>query len=517
MTRKPISTGSEWTFDLIREYDKEIGRIAHDIYGLDTYPNQIEVITAEQMMDAYASVGMPLGYHHWSYGKHFLHTEKNYKRGQMGLAYEIVINSDPCIAYLMEENTMTMQALVIAHACYGHNSFFKGNYLFRSWTDASAIIDYLVFARHYINECEERHGIDAVEDILDSCHALMNYGVDRYKRPYPISAEEERRRQQEREEHLQRQVNDLWRTIPVSAEARDRHHEEPRYPSEPQENLLYFIEKNAPLLEPWQREIVRIVRKVAQYFYPQRQTQVMNEGWATFWHYTLLNHMYDEGKVTEGFIMEFLQSHTSVIYQPPFDSQWYSGINPYALGFAMMQDIRRICENPTEEDRRWFPEIAGSDWLETLKFAMRTFKDESFILQFLSPKVIRDLKLFAITDDERDDHLEVAAIHDDNGYRAVRQHLAAQYNLGNREPNIQVWEVDRRGDRSLTLRHQRHDGKPLGETTGEMLRHLHRLWGFDIHLHSLEGEELADELHVPPRAESMLDRLPRFDLNIPPI
>ena len=243
----------------------------------------------------------------------------------------------------------------------------------------------------------------------------------------------------------------------------------------------------------------------------------MNEGWATFWHYTLLNHMYDEGKVTEGFIMEFLQSHTSVIYQPPFDSQWYSGINPYALGFAMMQDIRRICEHPTEEDRRWFPDIAGSDWLETIKFAMRTFKDESFILQFLSPKVIRDLKLFAITDDERDDHLEIAAIHDDSGYRAVRQHLAAQYNLGNREPNIQVWEVDRRGDRSLTLRHQRHDGKPLGDTTGEMLRHLHRLWGFDIHLHSLDGEELADEMHIPPRPESALDRLPRFDLNIPPI
>lgn len=192
--RQPISTGSEWTFELIQTYDREIARIAAR-YALDTYPNQIEVITAEQMMDAYASVGMPLGYHHWSYGKHFLSTEKSYSRGQMGLAYEIVINSDPCIAYLMEENTICMQALVVAHACYGHNSFFKGNYLFRTWTDASSIIDYLVFAKQYIMQCEERHGIDAVEDLLDSCHALMNYGVDRYKRPYPISAEEERRRQ----------------------------------------------------------------------------------------------------------------------------------------------------------------------------------------------------------------------------------------------------------------------------------------------------------------------------------
>ncbi|EVT83039.1 hypothetical protein Z046_31145 [Pseudomonas aeruginosa VRFPA09] len=203
--RQPIATGSEWTFELIQQYDREISRIA-ERYALDTYPNQIEVITAEQMMDAYASVGMPIGYNHWSYGKHFLSTEKNYKRGQMGLAYEIVINSDPCIAYLMEENTQCMQALVIAHACYGHNSFFKGNYLFRTWTDASSIIDYLVFAKQYIMQCEERYGIDAVEDLLDSCHALMNYGVDRYKRPYPISAEEERQRQKEREELIQRQL-----------------------------------------------------------------------------------------------------------------------------------------------------------------------------------------------------------------------------------------------------------------------------------------------------------------------
>ncbi|WP_218422208.1 SpoVR family protein [Stutzerimonas stutzeri] len=509
MKRQPISTGSEWTFDLIRQYDREIGRIA-ERYALDTYPNQIEVITAEQMMDAYASVGMPLGYYHWSYGKQFLHTEKHYKRGQMGLAYEIVINSDPCIAYLMEENTMCMQALVIAHASYGHNSFFKGNYLFRTWTDASSIIDYLVFAKQYIMQCEERHGIDAVEDLLDSCHALMNYGVDRYKRPYPISAEEERRRQKDREEHLQRQINDLWRTIPKGADKGDGQAGNQRFPAEPQENILYFIEKHAPLLEPWQREIVRIVRKIAQYFYPQRQTQVMNEGWATFWHYTLLNDLYDEGLVTDGFMMEFLQSHTSVIYQPGFDSPYYSGMNPYTLGFAMYQDIRRICENPTEEDKRWFPDIAGSDWLTTVKFAMNNFKDESFILQFLSPKVIRDLKLFSILDDDRKDELLVPAIHDESGYHTIRELLAAQYNLGNREPNVQVWNVDRRGDRSLTLRHMQHDRKPLGASTDEVLKHLHRLWGFDVHLQSMQDDKLVNTHHMPPRASNETETDSRF-------
>ena len=204
---------SEWTFDLIEHAHEEIRRVARN-FGLDTYPNQLEIITAEQMMDAYTSVGMPVSYNHWSFGKHFLSTEKSYKRGQMGLAYEIVINSSPCIAYLMEENSLTMQALVIAHAAYGHNSFFKGNYLFRTWTDADAIVDYMVFAKNYIAECEQRHGIDAVEMVLDSCHALQNYGVDRYKRPAKLSLAQENARQKEREEYAQSQVNALWRTVP---------------------------------------------------------------------------------------------------------------------------------------------------------------------------------------------------------------------------------------------------------------------------------------------------------------
>jgi len=484
--RQPLSEGSEWTFELLDLYDREIARAAAH-YGLDTYPNQIEVITSEQMIDAYSSVGMPVGYHHWSYGKQFLSTQKGYKRGQMGLAYEIVINSSPCIAYLMEENTMTMQALVIAHAAYGHNSFFKGNYLFRTWTDAEGILDYLVFARNFIAECEQRHGEVAVEELLDSCHALMNLGVDRYKRPTKLSMAKEQVRQAEREAYLQSQVNDLWRTLPAK-QAAGQEEQAARFPSEPQENLLYFIEKNAPRLEPWQREIVRIVRKIAQYFYPQRQTQVMNEGWATFWHYTLLNHLYEEGKLTDGFMMEFLQSHTNVVYQPPYNSRFYSGINPYALGFAMFQDLRRICEHPTEEDHRWFPELAGSDWVKSLDFAMRNFKDESFVAQYLSPKLIRDLKLFAMVDDDHEDKLEVTAIHDDAGYRTVRQLLAEHYNLGNREPNIQVAEVDVFGDRSLTLRHYMHDRRPLGESTPEMLRHVARLWGYTVRIESVDQD-----------------------------
>jgi len=489
--RTPLNDGPDWTFELLDDYHREIARVAKH-YGLDTYPNQIEIITAEQMMDAYSSVGMPIGYNHWSFGKKFIQTEQTYRRGQMGLAYEIVINSDPCISYLMEENTMPMQALVMAHASFGHNSFFKNNYLFQTWTDASSIIDYLLFAKNYIAECEEKYGIDEVEITLDACHALMSHGVDRYKRPAEISLAEEKRRQKARAAYLQSQVNELWRTLPRRARA--THKVNQTFPKEPQENILYFLEKNAPLLEPWQREIIRIVRKVSQYFYPQRQTQVMNEGWATFWHYTILNHLYDEGLVTDRLMMEVLHSHTNVIYQPPYNSPYYSGINPYALGFAMFCDIRRICEEPTDEDKYWFPDIAGKDWLETLHFAMQNFKDESFISQFLSPRLMRQFKFFAIDDDQEKNYLEVAAIHNEEGYRQIRQRLSDQYNLSNREPNIQVYNVAIRGDRSLTLRYTPHNRVPLDESYKEVLKHLHQLWGFDVRLEQQQGDKEVELL-----------------------
>jgi stage V sporulation protein R len=489
-----LSTGSEWSFELLEDYHREIARIAEN-FELDTYPNQIEIINSEQMLDAYASVGMPINYHHWSYGKSFLNSEQSYRRGHMGLAYEIVINSNPCISYLMEENTMTMQALVIAHACYGHNSFFKGNYLFQTWTDADSIIEYLVFARNYMSGCEERHGVDAVELILDSCHALMNQGVDRYKRPSPISMQEEQKRQHTREQYLQEQVNDLWRTIPISKSA-DELKQEITFPLEPEENLLYFFEKHSPLLAPWQREVIRIVRKVARYLYPQRQTKVMNEGWACFWHFHILHQLYLEGLVNDGFMLEFLQQHTNVLYQPDFDSPHYNGVNPYTLGFAMMQDLKRICEAPTKEDRQWFPDIAGSPWRETLDFAMKNFKDESFILQFLSPKLIRDLRLFCVEDDAKKDHMEVSCIHNEDGYQAVREALSAAHNLSNMEPNIEVYKVDTQGDRTLHLRHERHEQRPLDDKSSvEMLKHVRRLWGFDVQLDSCTNNKVSKSYH----------------------
>jgi stage V sporulation protein R len=485
--KRPISRGGEWNFDLIADYDAAIRQVALEDFGLDCYPNQIEVINSEQMLDAYASTGLPIGYPHWSHGKEFIRNEQSYRSGARGLAYEIVINSDPCIAYLMEENSMPMQALVIAHACYGHNSFFKGNYLFRQWTSADAIIDYMVFARNYVLQCEERHGIGAVEEVLDSCHALMDFGVNRYRHPAPLSAEAERARVLEREEYAWKQHDEIWRTLPAKDTSRGKS-ESGSFPAEPQENLLYFVEKYSPRLLPWQREVVRIVRKVAQYFYPQGQTKLMNEGWATFWHYTILNRLYEKGLVDDGFMLEFLQSHTNVVAQRGFDQPGYGGINPYALGFAMFTDLRRICEKPTREDRAFFPDIAGRDWLPVLDAAMRNYKDESFIGQFLSPRLIREFHLFAVADHESEETLGVEAIHNEQGYRRVRKLLAQQYNRDALLPDIQVTNFARDGDRSLTVRHSVYRKRPLSDDYTEVAKHLARLWGFPVRLETA-GED----------------------------
>ena len=185
--------GADWDFPTLQRIHDACEEIARRELGLDIYPNQIEVITAEQMLDAYSSAGMPLFYRHWSFGKHFA-PRSLLPQGPMGLAYEIVINSSPCISYLMEENTATMQALVIAHAAFGHNHFFKNNYLFKQWTDAEGILDYLDFAKSYVAQCEERHGRQAVEQTLDAAHALMSHGIDRYpgKKKLDLRAEEKR-------------------------------------------------------------------------------------------------------------------------------------------------------------------------------------------------------------------------------------------------------------------------------------------------------------------------------------
>lgn len=482
---EPLWTDSEWTFDrLNRTYDA-IEKIGVGEMGMNIYRNQFEVITSEQMIDRYTSVGMPLYYNHWSFGKQFSREWDSYKAGKSGLAYELVINSDPCINYLMEDNTMTTQALVMAHAGIGHNHFFKNNYMFKTWTDATGIVDYLVFAKDYIAKCENAHGRVAVEQFLDSAHALMDYGVNRYKRPSKLSLAKEAERQREREDYLQSQVDEMYRILPAKKESFKLR----SFPEQPEENLLYFFEKNAPALKPWQREIIRIVRKMAQYFYPQGQTKVANEGFASWTHYTIMNTLRDRGLTKDGDQLEFLGLHANVLFQPNWNDKRYSGLNPYKLGFEILRDIERICSNPTDEDREWFPDLIGQDSLQVIKDVVADYRDESMVRQFLSPTVMRKMGLFTVYDDREEDHYMVKAIQNEKGYREVREKLGQQYEREAHVPQIEVVRVDHHS-RTLTLMYTPVRNRPLKEPS-EMLRHVRRLWGYDVLLVDNHGDKLG--------------------------
>jgi stage V sporulation protein R len=501
---------SDWNFETLQRIHDACEKVALNELGLEVYPNQIEVITAEQMLDAYSSTGMPLLYKHWSFGKHFAEEEAFYRKGLRGLAYEIVINSSPCVSYLMEENTATMQTLVIAHAAFGHNHFFKNNYLFKQWTDAHGILDYLNFAKSYIAGCEERYGPIAVERTLDAAHALASHGVHRYSGKKRLDLGQEESRARERREHEERIFNDLWRTVPASPckSVSDLSVERRRsLLGLPQDNILYFLEKSAPRLQPWQRELLRIVRQIAQYFYPQGQTKVMNEGVATYVHYRIINSLYNKGAISDGNFLEFLQSHTSAVLQPGFDDERFSGFNPYALGFAMMQDLERIISDPQTEDREWFPEIAGSkNVMSVLRDIWANYRDESFISQFLSPRVMRQMRMFQLRDDPScAEGVKVEAIHSERGYRRIRRELARQYDVSWTSPNIEVVDVDLAGDRRLVLHHAVIAGCLLDEASAKrVLQHLADLWSYDVLLREVDpSDSVLKEYTANPNGRSL--------------
>lgn len=483
MDHKPIVSAyeNEWNPEIIDRYYKYLHQIAVDEWGYEIYPNQLEIVSSEGMMEAYATIGLPVCYPHWSFGKSFLDVQKRYRRGFMSLAYELVINSKPCVNYLMEENTLTTQILVMAHASFGHNHFFKNNYLFRQWTNPEWIIPFCVAAKAYIEECEDRYGADKVEEILDAAHTLRHYCVDKYQKPHKKKGAEEEARLK-RLKWEQDHYNPL---IKIKDEFPDARVEEPEKPDFDQtENILGFIEQYSPSLKDWERRIVQIVRRIGEYFYPQYHTNVANEGFAVWTHCNLIEELDRRGLVDEAFMMEFAYLHSGVLFQPDLAPPF----NPYKLGSAIFDDIKRMCTNPTEEDAEWFPFIVGRPYLDVIKEAVRDFKNESFIQQYLSPKVIRDFRMFTLYDEHPNKvYYEVTAIHDDHGYRKIRDSLSRSHDMGIMVPRIEVYDVHNKSDRRLVLRHHMHRGRPLDEGTAEqVVKHIHRLWGFPVEAHSVD-------------------------------
>jgi spore cortex formation protein SpoVR/YcgB (stage V sporulation) len=501
--------------------DKVIGIIAREKYELDCYPNEIQIITHSQMLDAYTSIGLPVSVPHWSNGMRRLEEEKKYDESKH-LAFEIVINSDPAIAYCMQSNSPLMQALVIAHASYGHNAFFKNNYLFKEHTDAATIIDDAAWLRNFILDCETKYGIDAVTEIMDLCDALR--GMDFYRHmPQQddlTGAERKAQAKARRDEsYYSKPVRRPFGGDAPSASgsfdeaSNDNTGENSPYANH--ENLLMFMADHAPHLPDWAREIMRARSRISQYFWPQMQTKVLNEGFASYTHYLILNDLHEMKLFNDGMYLEFDASHGGVLYQPEFDEtrkyraadgsiqerNIYSGINPYALGFAILDDIRRISNEPTEEDKKWFPSFAGNGkWWENIKKAAYSYKDSDGITQYLSPAVMRKFKFFSMVNDEKETHVEIAGIHNKDGFERVRWDLASQYVLLNHLPDIRTQDYHIRTDRALILRHYPKNDKKISEGDAmEVLKHIHRAWGHPVVLESVDPDgKIVNTISSPP-------------------
>lgn len=509
-----ITSRTDWTPELISRVYKEIEKIAEEEMelkpGVDFYPNSIEIISAEQMLDAYSSIGLPIHYNHWSFGKDFLSNHRNYQKGRQGLAYEIVINTNPCISYLMEENDMLMQTMVIAHAAIGHNAVFKNNICFKQWTNAGSIIDYMIFARDYVRQCEERYGPEEVEEVLDAAHSLAPHGVDKFKRKHRPRLSEEARLKKllEEEDNKQRELDIIMKRTSYKEVDLSEHDEDDAI--EEEENLLYFIMKKSPSLPQWKREILRIVYKVNQYFYPQGQTKNLNEGFASFTHYYIMTRLEEKGFLSSDAFMSFLGYHAGVVHQPTYDKRYYSGINPYALGFNILMDVKRICEGGhwavkngnriwmpiTDEDREWFPNLIGKKWQDAVKEASFEHRDDSFIAQYLSPKVMRDMRMFTVkmqmSNDEEEDDIPavVSDIHDDVGYRHIRTTLARSMERVNYVPQIAIVGADMEGDRTLSLQYKPYMGRALHQEDARAVSdHIDYLWGYPVVLDMPDADE----------------------------
>jgi spore cortex formation protein SpoVR/YcgB (stage V sporulation) len=516
--------------------EKVFSIIAKEKYNLDTYDNRIEIITSNQMLDAYTSIGLPMSYEHWSFGKRRIMEEHKFESGG-GLAFEIVINSAPSLAYCMEGNSPLMQMLVIAHACFGHNNFFKENFLFKDHTNPHTIFDRSARLRNLIRSCEEEHGYEEVEKVIDASHALKLHAVDRnpYKKTKTPEERQAAARQALVERFEEKPRSEIYDTVMPKKdfqEVNDNKKTAGVVDLGMEENILTFIANNAPHLPEWKREIMRGIAEIQQYFHPQGYTQVMNEGWASFWHYTLIHDMEELGLMNNGMMFEFYDSHAGVLFQPDFDEtrpvigpdgrpvidpntgqpqrrNIYNGINPYTLGFNMFNDIKRICMEPTEEDKEFFPDIAGNgEWLETIKFARDNFKDESFIQQYLSPKLAREFAFFTFEDDFDDTHITIGAIHNKKGFRDLRDNLSSQYKRSDMIPRIVLSEYHHKTDRRLILKHIMQDDKPLEEkNTLKVLRHMYSLWEHPVVLKSVNPDGgVENTLSIPPRATKEPER-----------
>ncbi len=454
------------TLNDLEEWDRKIFDISERL-GLRCYPQEFEICTHFEMIGYMAYSGMPSRYPHWSFGKQYEIQKTLYDYGVGGLPYEMVINSSPCLAYLMADNTDLLNILTIAHV-YGHNDFFSNNFTFTTSVDAKYTIE--MFKNHakrvrsYIED--PSIGLPAVEAMIDAAHALSlqhsrNLAIKRLTRE-------------------QAQIR-LWEAAQAPEDEFSEIHERPTYqpprldkvPLHPEANLLEFIAKHNPFLSEWQRDVLHIVDKEACYFIPQIETKIMNEGWASYWHHKILSEL----NLGQNHHLEFIVRHNQVLRPTP------GGINPYHLGFILWHDIERRWnsgdtgrEYTVDKPRK---DISATDENETPGrkkiFEVReSDRDASFLRRFLTEEIMRELDLFQ--HEKRGKERVITKVSDEESWKDIKETLIRNVGMGG-IPIIKIDDGDFGRKRTLYLKHE-HEGRDLQlEYAEKTLRHLEFLWG----------------------------------------
>ncbi len=447
----------------LEQWDQRISELAAEM-GLDCFPQEFELCDHHEMIGYMAYSGMPSHYPHWSYGKAYEKLKTLYKYGVQGLPYEMVINSNPCLAYLMADNSLTLNVLTIAHV-YGHNDFFKNNFTFSSTRPEFTIAMFKSHAERVRKYIEDPSiGLPRVEKVLDAAHALAlqcrrNLAVRKLDR-----AQQERR--------LLEAANpppDPYRRIHPPADYREP--DLRRVPLEPEEDLLPFIRDHNPFLSEWEKDLLTIVHEEALYFVPQIETKIMNEGWASFWHYHIMSAL----DLPEPMRLEFLVHHHRVLQPHP------GAFNPYHVGFVLWADIYERAEGSPPHDLT--RDTAGR---RALFEARECERDQSFLRRFLTEELVRRLGLFEYVERHKD--LVVTEVADEAGWEKIRDTLIANVGMAT-VPVIKVVDADYEGMRSLRLRHE-FDGRELDlENAEKTLAFTYRLWGRPVVLDTvLDGK-----------------------------
>ena len=444
-----------WTIRDLEYWDARIQERVRE-FGLQCFPQEFEICDHEQMLGYMAYHGLPAHYPHWSFGKAYEKLRTLYSYGVSGLPYEMVINASPSLAYLMHENSLCLQILTIAHV-YGHNDFFRNNFMFRDTRPDLAIAHFKLRADRVRSYAEDPSiGPQRVEDTLDAAHALSL----QCRRDTAI-------RKLSRTEQQERALADaVPPKDPYASIHKALPHQTPdlnRLPLEPEEDLLLFIAENQPYLAEWQKDLLRIVHEEALYFMPQIETKIMNEGWASYWHHRIMNSL----DLPENLHLEFLVHHNQVVRAHP------GGINPYYLGYRLWEDIERRHDSglsPAPDGRAKIFEVRDTD------------RDASFLRRFLTEQLMRDMDLYEYRREQG--QMVISRISDSGNWEAVRDSLLRNVGMAP-VPVIRIMDADFHHNRILLLRHE-HDGRDLQRDNMEKtLAYLHRLWGRQVLLETV--------------------------------